>query len=1014
MGSISSGVGLVSGLDHESLITQLMQVERRTLDQIKSRMTGLDSQKAALLDISARVSGLLSRVQALMSPSSFRGAKATSSNSDALSATARSGAAPGSYQFIVRALASTQHNISRGYASSSAALAPGTLTIESAAARVNRDTDLSALNGSAGVQRGSIRIHNRAGASATVDLTDVVSLNEVLERINASGIGVTASISGDGLRLADTTAGASVFRVDEVAGGQTAADLGFNVTRASDTDGDGQLNGAALATLSTLSSLSALNDGLGVRRSVAGGDFSIQTATGAIAIDLSDIVKPETRLGRLNHGAGVALGVVRITARDGTVANVDLSGAKTIADVETALEAAFGGGRIGVALTGSRLVLSDSSTVPEGQTAQTFSIADVSGHAARDLGLDVAASDGKIDGRNVLRVESLADALAAINEAAGNVDASGNRRVTAALAADGQRIVLTAAQGEISLVPGTGQALRDLGLDQTSSGAQLDGRRIIGGLNTSLLRTLNGGNGLSEGIIRITADSNEFTVDLTNADTLDAAIERIRSTSALAGVALNISYDSTGTRLSISRTTGGTLSIDDESGEFAKSLGINKTGPVIRSENVQRQYVGETTSLSSIANGRGVTLGTIRITNASGVAKTVDLAALGATSVGDVIEAINDLDIGVEARINHTGDGIQLRDTTSGAVAFKVEDVSGTAARDLNLLGAGVNGVIDGSFEYQISISGTDTLASLAARISEKTALAQATLLNDGNPAAPYRLSLVSRASGRAGALLIDDGGAGLGFSTLTSGRDARVLFGGADGLLLTRSSNTFSDTVDGLTITANHVSDQPVTVTVEANIDAAVEAMRAFVDGFNDTITRIKNVSNYDSETETRGVLLGDATLRTVESRLFRQLSRAYVGTNTAYSRLSQFGVKLGNESELSFDEAAFRAAIAADPEGATKFFSDTANGAGARMKKDLEAIANSDGLIQSRTGTLDGQRKLLEERTKYMETILSAKETRLRREFTAMELALSQLQSQQSSLTQLAALSSSGGSGG
>lgn len=1012
MGSISSGVGLVSGLNHDALIESLMKIERRTLDQLKVRMATLNSQKAAFLDISARISGLLSRVQTLLSPVSFRGAKATSSNTDVLNATARPGAAAGSYAFLVRSLASAQHSISRGFSSASAALTPGTLTIESAAARVNRDADLNELNGYAGVQRGSIRIYNRAGASAVVDLTDVVTLNEVVERINVAGLGVTAMLGSDGLTLADATTGTGQLRVEEVGGGRTAADLGFTGASASDSDGDGKLSGTALTKLSTLSPLRALNDGLGIRRSLAGGDFVIQTVGGSVSVDLSDIVKPETRLARLNRGQGVELGVVQITARDGTIASVDLSTAKTLGDVETALESAFGGGRVSVTMTGSRLVVTDGTTVPDGQTAQAFTITDLSGHAARDLGLDVTATDNRIDGRNILRTESLADLLAAINEAAGNHDELGHRRVTAALASDGQRITLVSTQGEISLVAGNSQALRDLGLDTAGPGTQLTGRRIVGGLNTTLLRTLRGGTGLNEGTIAVTAGRIQFQVDLADAATLQEALTRIRTAGAQAGVELNIAYDVNGTRFTISSADGAELAITDVTGEFAKSLGLDAPGTTLRSVNLQRQYVGENTPLAALGNGRGVALGTLRITNSRGIAKTIDLAALNAETVGDVLSAINGLDFGIAARINDNGDGILVTDSAGGTVAMKIEDVSGSSARDLNLLGTATGSQIDGSFEYRISIGGADTLATLAARITEKTSLATGAVLNDGTGGTPYRLSIISRASGRVGELIIDDNGAGLGFTALTQARDARVLFGGAGGLLLTSSSNTFSNAIEGLSITASRASDQAVTVSVEKDVTAAVNAIQEFVTGFNETISRIRAVSNYNTETQERGVLLGDATLRSVESRMFRMISRTYVGAQTAYARLSQFGIRLSSGNELTFDAAAFRAAIAADPEGVAKFFSDTTVGVAAVLKKDLEAITKDNGLIPSRTESLDGQRELLEDRSAYIEKVLSAKEARLRREFDAMELALSQLQSQQTSLSQLATLTASNSS--
>lgn len=1013
MSTISSGVGLVSGLDHEALITALTARDRSQIDSLKNRIAGLDSQKASFLDLSARISGMLSRIQTLSMFSAFGGAKANSSNTSILSANASAGAAPGTYQFLVRGLASTQHLISRGFESATSALSPGTLTVESAAARVDRVTNLDSLNGYSGVQRGSIRITNRSGASATIDLTDVVTINEVIDRINAAGLSVEASVSGDSLALRDTTGGSGTLRVQEVSGGRTARDLGFADGTASDGDGDGSITGRTLISLGNLAPISALNDGLGISRSVAGGDFTVSAGGNSFNVDLSSIVKTETRLSRLNHGQGVQTGVVRITARDGSVANVDLASAKTIADVKTALEGAFGGGKISVALVGGHLSISDNTVVPSGQTATTFGISDVSGHVARDLGLDGVPTDNHITGRDLLNVQSLADVAAAINEA--NDNQKGDERVaTASIAPDGLRLQITSTDGSaVTLADGTSHALEDLGFAAGSYGAQVAGRRIVGGLNSVLLQNLRGGQGVELGVARFTSGGTTFDVDLAGAETLDQVVQRIRAAASSAGAALSVGYDRTGTRLSLSREDGGAVTATDVTGQFVQSLGFAQNGTTLRSDNLQRKYIGEATKLSTLNQGRGVSLGVIKVTDHFGISKTVDLASLKAQTIGDVITAINDLGLDVTARVNDNGDGLLLTDSGStGNGTIKVEDQGGTTARDLNLLGTSVDGRLDGSFEFHIQISGADTLSSVASRIASQTTLADASVLNDGTSVSPYRLSITSRSSGRAGELILDSDTGDLDFSALAEARDARVLFGGAGGLLLTSSSNTFGDTVAGLSVTASAVSNDPVTVTVERDIETVVSAVKDLIDGYNQAQKRIGDLSSYNADTNERGILLGDSTLQTIQSRLNRYFSRSYSVAGTSLTRLSQIGVTFSG-GQLSFDEQKFRDAYAADPAGVTAFFTDANTGVGTQLKKDLTALTDDNGPIKLRANALDSQHELLQKRSDQLNELLTAKEDRLRNEFATMETVLSQLQSQQTTLAQLSGLTSSSSSG-
>ena len=1017
MSTVSSGTGLVSGIDYQSLITQMMKVEAQPRDQVVAQINNLDAQKTAYLDISARLTALLARIQVLAQANLFQTANATSSQPSILSATASATAPAGMYQFSVRSLAATQQLVSRGFQSRTASLVPGTLTVESAQARVDRGTSLEELTAGAGVQRGSFKIQNAAGQQATINITDAVTLADVVDKINAAGIAVTAETRGDALVLKDASGGTGALRVSESSGGQTAADLGFTTGHTQSTTGE--LAGSDLMYLADITRLSALNDGLGLDRSIAGGDFSVQVGESTVGVDLGDVLKPDTRLARLNHGQGVRLGKVRITSRDGSFREVDLSGAKTAGDVKSALDGAFGDSRLSVLISGSHLTVTDKTTVASGQTAYDFSITDVTGHAAVDLGLNVAASNGKISGRNILQVDSLADVLAAINYATGNDDGSGNRLFTAALGADKKGLTLqSAGGGPLVLTSGTtSHALADLGFADGTFTGPVQGKRILGGLDTVLLKTLNGGAGLATGTIRIEANGTAADVDLTGAETLADVVGRINDAAQANNLGIAANYDSTGMRLVIANSNGATGAItvsDVGSGQFAQATGLAQSSATIRSNNLQRQYIAGTTRLADLSNGRGVSAGTFKITNSLGVFKTVTVAAADGDTLQDVIDEINDSAIGVQARLNATGDGLLIVDTTSGAGALKIEDQDGTAAHDLNILGQSDTRQIDGAFEFKLSISGSETLESLAARVGTETTLASATLLNDGTGTAPYRLSISSRQSGQDGELVLDDGGAGLGIATLTQAQDAHVLFGGnsGSGVLLTSSSNTLTGVADGLDLTLSGVSDTPVTVTVDRSIQGAVDALKGLVTDANAALSRLKDVSGYDATTQTKGVLFGEGTVQTIENRLYSLFSGTVTGTGSSLSRLAQAGLSLGTGAELKFDEQAFRAAYAANPDGVVRFFTDTVHGVGTVLKNGLEKITDTSGLIPTRTASLDQQKQLLQDRVDRLNDLLSRKQARLQQQFQSLESSLTLLQSQQATLTNFASSTQSSGS--
>ena len=99
-------------------------------------------------------------------------------------ATATTSAPKGTFNFVVDRLVATHQLISQGYTdASTSAIGAGTIRIDSAASRLVENDRLDTLNGGTGVQRGSIRITDRSGASATIDLTKAIRLDDVLVAI---------------------------------------------------------------------------------------------------------------------------------------------------------------------------------------------------------------------------------------------------------------------------------------------------------------------------------------------------------------------------------------------------------------------------------------------------------------------------------------------------------------------------------------------------------------------------------------------------------------------------------------------------------------------------------------------------------------------------------------------------------------------------------------------------------------------------------------------------------------
>ena len=190
MGTITAGIGLISGIDTAALIETYLVVESQGKVRLQQRIGSLQAQQTALMDINARLLNFKTASRAFRINQIFQSALATSSNADVLTATASTSAQPGSFKFIVKQLVSTSQQITRGYATADAdPLGLDALSFEFGNGGLSRDAALEDLNGGSGVDRGRIIITDRDGDSATIDLTDVTTLDEVLELTHVTGPG---------------------------------------------------------------------------------------------------------------------------------------------------------------------------------------------------------------------------------------------------------------------------------------------------------------------------------------------------------------------------------------------------------------------------------------------------------------------------------------------------------------------------------------------------------------------------------------------------------------------------------------------------------------------------------------------------------------------------------------------------------------------------------------------------------------------------------------------------------
>lgn len=204
-----------SNLDVGSIVSQLMQIERRPMQSIENTLSGIQTQLSAWGKMQSALSTLQDATRKLGRNETWKAATATSSDESFVKATAGSGAITGSYSLEVLSLASRQTLASGSYASAGAVVGGGTLSIQ-----------LGTLS-----TDGAIFTADAERARTDVTIADGATLAQVRDAINAAGAGVTASLVADGtgqrlmLRSAETGAAQAFSVVGANAGTDPSSQL---------------------------------------------------------------------------------------------------------------------------------------------------------------------------------------------------------------------------------------------------------------------------------------------------------------------------------------------------------------------------------------------------------------------------------------------------------------------------------------------------------------------------------------------------------------------------------------------------------------------------------------------------------------------------------------------------------------------------------------------------------------------------------------------------------------------
>lgn len=345
-----------------------------------------------------------------------------------------------------------------------------------------------------------------------------------------------------------------------------------------------------------------------------------------------------------------------------------------------------------------------------------------------------------------------------------------------------------------------------------------------------------------------------------------------------------------------------------------------------------------------------------------------------------------------------------------------------------------------GAQSYTLDLDpGSSSLNEVAEAINEQLGdVARATVINTGTGSSPsYTLVLESADTGLDAAinnLSVSNGNLDFDVEqTLSTAQNAQIVL---NDLTIERSTNEFSDVVQGLSFTVEATTevDSPITFNVGVDDEAVLERLGEFVDAYNEVMDFINGQSDYSEENGAGGPLFGDPALRSIRSTLSGSLfDSSIVDANSAFGSLGLLGLDIGVDGRLSIDKDEVSAKLAEDPEAFADFFTDldgfdnggaaegtaafyqdttTDTGLFSKMVKRLDQLLDDQtgpngeklsGLLKARQDTLQANMDRLDDRIEALEFRLEGYETQLIAQFAALEETIGGLNAQQSFLGSL-----------
>lgn len=385
----------------------------------------------------------------------------------------------------------------------------------------------------------------------------------------------------------------------------------------------------------------------------------------------------------------------------------------------------------------------------------------------------------------------------------------------------------------------------------------------------------------------------------------------------------------------------------DVSGIVSKLMEIEQQ-PISRLNTREASFQAKISAYGSIMSALGSFQGVVSSLNNANkflavTAKPADDTILTASASSIATQGSYKIEVSALAqgqKLVATGQTSSTASIGQGTLTLDFGTISGGTFDSVTGKYTGASFNSNGSGVHSITIdSSNDSLQGIRDAINGAGIGVTASIVNDGS-GTPYRLVLSSDdigvsnsikisvaesgAPGLAALLAHDPAGlpAAQSMSETETAQDATLT---VNGIAVTKSSNSISDVIEGVTFNLLKTTTAATTITVAHDSAATTTAVQSFVKAYNELNKTLSDLTKYDAATKKGGALQGDVTVLRLQSQLRSILNTPLSNTAGVLTNFSQIGISFQRDGTLALDASKLSSAISSNFSDIASLFATT-----------------------------------------------------------------------------------------